>query len=479
MKKELAIKPKIDLSKFIYEQNDEYEQNSDRNVNMKESNANFNLDADTKLLPKAKHPSLKIRKNNNAKSKTLLKLRKNKGNDIKVQTIINRTYTKENLEDYRSQFQQSYEKLSQKYYDALDSPSKIPDMFVTSDEDMVLEHTENRNKKDNAESNESTSSDDLILPSQQDLEVVVYKKKKNLYNELFHTEFAPSRTNNQESEKNKLKEESLVIPLTLSQIFEKSVDEVEEINLLDSEKSEEHIVFSDSNNEDDLIIQQKNDVKLSTIRNTSDTEILAISSDHSDEDPIIIQSQFDSPTKFDNETHVCLEKDQERTNLKINEINNIMNESGIIFTNKDLIKIITKDSNVKLFLTNSSKKLQADILDNLNKQKNMVLLKYELYEIFEHGKTARMYRQICKLIKNIVRKDYPRCSEVDEFTKVLWGISSGRVFNLEYFTDVVFSKLCECQDIDSIKMMAMSKLIQPKKLKSLYENELGANFEMG
>lgn len=274
-------------------------------------------------------------------------------------------------------------------------------------------------------------------------------------------------------------EESLVIPLTLSQIFEKSVDEVEEINLLDSEKSEEHIIFSDSNNEDDLIIQQKNNLKISTVRNTSDTELLVISSDHSDEDPIIIQSQFDSPTKFDNETHVCLEKDQERTNLKINEINNIMNESGIIFTNKDLIKIITKDSNVKLFLTNSSKKLQADILDNLNKQKNMVLLKYELYEIFEHGKTARMYRQICKLIKNIVRKDYPRCSEVDEFTKVLWGISSGRVFNLEYFTDVVFSKLCECQDIDSIKMMAMSKLIQPKKLKSLYENELGANFEMG
>lgn len=95
--KELAIKPKIDLSKFIYEQNDEYEQNSDGNANTPENNVNFNLETDTKLLPKAKHPSLKIKKNNNAKSKTLLKLRKNRGNDIKVQTIINRTYTKENL----------------------------------------------------------------------------------------------------------------------------------------------------------------------------------------------------------------------------------------------------------------------------------------------------------------------------------------------------------------------------------------------
>lgn len=479
MKKELTIKPKIDLSKFIYQQNDEYDQLSDGNVNLQENNAKFNLEADIKLLPQAKYSSLKIRENNNAKSKSLLKLRKSRRNEMKVQTIINRTYTKENLENYRSQFQQSYEKLSQKYYDALDSPSKIPDMFVTSDEDMVPERTEDINKKNTAESSESTSSDDLILPSQQDVEVVVYKKKKNLYNELFYTEFAPTRTNNQEGEKTTVKEESSVIPLTLSQIFENSVDEVKEINLLDSEKSGENIVFSDSNNKDDLFIQQKNNGKISAIRNTSDTELMVLSSDNSDEEPIIIQSQFDLPTKFSSETHVSVATDQVRTNLKINEINNIMTEGGIIFNNKDLIKIISEDLNVKQFLSNSSKKLEADILDDLKTQKNMVLLKYELYEIFEQGKTANMYSNICKLIKDIAREDVSYRSEEDEFTKVLLGISSGKVFNLEYFTKVVFSRLCECQDVDSIKMMALSKLIHPKKLKSLYESKFGANFEMG
>lgn len=479
MKKELIIKPKIDLSKFLYKKNDEYKQDSGENANVQENIACLSMHTDTKFSPQGKHPSLKIRKNNNAKSKTLLKLRKNRGNEMKVQTIINRSYTRENLEDYRSQFQQSYEKLSQKYYDALDSPSKIPDMLATSDEDMALEHKENVNKKDTTECNESTSSDDLILPSQQDLEVVVYKKKKNLYNELFYTEFTPTRTNNQEGEKTTAKEDSSVIPLTLSQIFEKSIDEVEEVNLLDSEKSDEHIVFSDSSNEEELLIQQNKDTKKTFIRSTSDVELMVISSDDNDEDPIILQSQFDSPTKLKSETHVCAEPGQERTNLKINEINNIMNAGGIIFNNKDLIKIISEDSNVRQFLSISSEKLEADILDDLNTQKNMVLLKYELYEIFKQGKTTNMYEDICKLIKNIARKEVSCSSETDEFTKVLIGISTGKAFNFEYFTNVVFSRLCECQDVDSVKIMALSKLIQPKRLKALYENKLGANFEMG
>lgn len=478
MKKKLTIKPKVDLTKFIYDQNNEHEQKFDGAVNLKANSCNLDLETDTKIQPQIKNSSLNVQKKNN-KSKTLLKLRKSRGNEIKAQTIINRAYTKENLEDYRSQFQQSYEKLSQKYYDALDSPSKIPDILESSEDEILLDGNESLKRKHTTESNESISSDDLVLPSQQDLEFVVYKKKKNLYNELFHTDITETRTNNQERENPSIKEESSVIPLTLSQIFEKSVDEVEEINLSDSEKSEEHIVLSDSYNENELLIDKSSDGDENLIVKKMDTEIRVILSDSSDEEPVIIQSQFDSPTKFNSETHVCVEADQERTNFKMNEINNMMSEAGIIFNNKDLIKIISEDTNVRQFLTNSSTKLEADVLDNLTKQKNMTLLKNELFEIFQQGKPSKIYDYICKLIKNMARSEVSSNSEEDEFTKVLIGISTGKVFNLEYFTNVIFSKLCACEDVDSVKIMALSKLIHQKKLKSLYESKFGANFEMG
>lgn len=484
MKKKLKLKSKVDSSKFLYNEDLHKEEYDGQNTKL-EPNI-VDLEFNSSLSPEKK-PQTLSKKKNNTKSKKLFKLRRNGNTDQDSQTDAEKVYSKVNLDDYRSQFQLSYDKLSQKYYDALDSPSKIPDIYESStDEDRIYDDKKRIKQEDICDGNDSLLSEDIILPSQQDVEVVVYKKKKNLFNELYYTDFKPFSASENDIESNKLRKTNSVIPMTLSQVFEESSsEEIEEINLVDSfiEVSEE-IVVSDDSNTNDLVLLKQNDVlhhdngKTEDVRKLEKTDLLIITSDDSDSEPIIMQSQFNSPTKYNLEVLPSTVTDTVETKMSLNEINSMMTDEGIIFNNKDLLSIVSNNDDVKQFLLNSRYKLDEQILTHLTKQKNMSLLKYELFEIFEKGKPMLVYDNIFKTMKKMIYQTTLSQSENDEFTQIVLGLSLGRVFNFEYFTTILIKKLCEVDDIDSLKIKALSKLIQPKNLKSLYEKKLGANFEM-
>ena len=175
MKKKLKLKSKVDSSKFLY--NEDLHKEYDGQNTKLEPNI-VDLEFNSSLSPEKK-PQTLSKKKNNTKSKKLFKLRRNGNTDQDSQTDAEKVYSKVNLDDYRSQFQLSYDKLSQNYYDALDSPSKIPDIYESStDEDRIYDDKKRIKQEDICDGNDSLLSEDIILPSQQDVEVVVYKKKK-------------------------------------------------------------------------------------------------------------------------------------------------------------------------------------------------------------------------------------------------------------------------------------------------------------
>ena len=338
-----------------------------------------------------------------------------------------------------------------------------------------------------ADGDNSLMSDDIVLPSQQDVEVVVYKKKRKLFDELYHTDLKLSSIIENSSEDGIQRRKISTVPMTLSQVFEESDKEVEKKNLMDSFiENEEEIVIDDDSNVNEVITLDSipvvaEDQNTANSFSASNNEVqLVISSDDSDEDLIIMQSQFNSPTKFSLEALPTTTDHNDLTEKKMSltEINKKMTDGGIIFNNKELINIITTDENVKKYLIQSSDKLTTDILTELSKQKNMSILKYELFEIFKQGRPALVYDSLFRSIKKMITRIHSSDSGKEEIIQIARGLSTGRVFNLEYFTNVLFNELIEVDKIDAIKMRGLSRLIHPQQLKSLFERRLGANFDM-
>lgn len=485
--KKIQIKSKIDPAQFLYKPEDDEEEQDHRNTKLDTNIVDLTHKSAKELSPERKYQSL-TKKKHNVKARQLLKLMRNGSSEQNTQSSVERVYSKENLDDYRSQFQLSYDKLSQKYYDALNSPSKIPDLYeTTSDEDIPNVESKQIMDYDSAVGDNSLMSDDIVLPSQQDVEVVVYKKKRKLFDELYYTDLKLSSIPEDNPENGIQRRKTSTRPMTLSQVFEKSEEEVEEINLMESFiENEEEIVIGDDSNVNGVITldsisavaqDQHTANRLPTLTNNVE---LVISSDDSDDDIVIMQSQFNSPTKYDLEVvpPTAHENDTVEKKMSLTKINKQMTDGGIIFNNKELIDIITNDENVKEYLIQSSDKLNANILTKLSEQKNMSILKYELFEIFKQGRPVLVYDSLFRSIKKMINKKNSTDSGKDDFLQVARGLSLGRVFNLEYFTNVLVNELIEVDKIDPIRIKALSKLIHPQKLKSLFERRLGANFEM-
>lgn len=258
---------------------------------------------------------------------------------LKNQPKQTEVYGKEDWECYRANFQKSYEKSSQLYYDALESPSKIANLYGTSSSSDNEVYLENNELID-------SSGDEIMPPSQHDFEIIKLKKSKRLLDEMYHKDL-DSKLKLKNDEPEELRSSSIV-PLTLSQLCAQKV-EIKQNTPTDLS----FITFSDDDSVLVENIKSPEPLKL-------DTDELSMKpiNNESDSDCIILpDSQSNSPMKPSGENIVQCSQDSNllRTNAFELEENHAyqLQEAGSFYPheNQTTDALVLNDSQNNSFIS--------------------------------------------------------------------------------------------------------------------------------
>ncbi|OBA28471.1 hypothetical protein HANVADRAFT_51384 [Hanseniaspora valbyensis NRRL Y-1626] len=461
-----------------------------------------------------KTSTLKVKKTNlltlkRSRSESLIKQRKTKLQNkttLKNNNISHtETYGKEDWESYRSQFQRSYEKSSQIYYDAIDSPSKIAEIYTISSCSDNNSNDEEMNKNIDDAHMVDSSGDEMMPTSQHDFEIIKVRKKKHLLDEIYHTDLdSKLRLENNVSQELR---NSPVIPLTLSQICEPSNDK---------EKDNDHsiITFSD---DDNVVVEsfQSSKIAKNSMDNDNNDSSLPYCFDNSEEDSdciILPDSQINSPVKS-NEDEIKLTQESYRAvslpsfkteNTELEEIPATRHKHSS--AKNDLHNISLLDecqsdsfiSDISYFVTKleRSPELQKIIVSPVkdttpnesNDNKNPTTLKLNLINALNYESHIDFFENLNEIINNF-KKDEDKMSKIlanNIIKDFFLNISIGKPWKFTDFREVlivVIKNIFEINtndknDIELNKIISTIQLIDQELLREWGEDELGACFEM-
>lgn len=367
-KKLKTRKIKETVSKFIYNEEDVHE----------DVRENENKRPLTTALKKKK-PKLKRLKSTPPRIEKHVLTKQKKESDA---------YGKEDWECYRTNFQKSYEKSSQLYYDALESPSNIADLYPTSSSSANEVNIDTSFFAD-------SSGDEILPPSQHDFEVIKLRKSKGLLDEIYHKDLDAKLTlKNDEPDE---LQSSSIISLTLSQLCKPKTDFKH-----NSPNEVSFITFSD----DDSVFVE-NIASQEAVKQNADKICLEPIYSESDSDCIILpESQLNSPIKASgqhvnqhvqdtilpttdtfalDEKHDCQMQEKRLSFPNVNNNKNalVLNDSEQTsfmssMLSKDLTTIQKKKNNPKTV------KPKATELNNKLKQMGIKLSNQELVSKFEN-----------------------------------------------------------------------------------------------
>ena len=101
--KKIQIKPRIDPSLFLYKPEDDKKDQDHGNIKLDVKNVDLTHESTKELSPDRKYQTLS-KKKHNVKARYLLKLMRSGVSKQNTQSSTEKIYSKENLDDYRSQF---------------------------------------------------------------------------------------------------------------------------------------------------------------------------------------------------------------------------------------------------------------------------------------------------------------------------------------------------------------------------------------